>query len=159
MKLTATVLAILCVAGLMVLGYLWFTSDIDIRYERVVDERGNTGIKASDNPDLFASVREAVEAGGGTLGDPSGYDFYTWRITVANNTRVPLDTLEVAVVNQQTKGVVALIQTGSGQDLPPHKECEIRFTVLAETNASPELPVRVTWYLWGKPNEKQLTLK
>lgn len=159
MKLTAIILAVLCIAGLMVVGYLWLSSDIGIRYERVADAHGISGVSAAERPDLFASVRDAVEAGGRTLEDPSAYVFYTWRITVSNNTRVPMDTLEVAVVNERTKGVVALIQTKESLDLPAHKTCEVEFTVLAESNASPELPVRVTWYLWGQKNERSVVMR
>ena len=179
MKITAIILAILCVASLMVLGYLYFTSDIAVTWELVRDEKGNNGIQVIQRPEQFEAVREAMAAGGAELGDPSGYEFYEWSVTIANNTRIPMDTLEISVPPESVAstwrsaegafevtvfspahiGMVAMLQTEPGQNLDPGQKREVTFTVLAEKSALPELPIRITWYLWGRMSEKSLTLK
>ena len=63
MKITAIILAILCVASLMVLGYLYFTSDIAVTWELARDEKGNNGIQVIQRPEQFEAVREAMAGG------------------------------------------------------------------------------------------------
>jgi hypothetical protein len=57
MKITAIILAIFCVASLMVLGYLYFTSDIAVTWELVRDEKGNNGIQVVQRYKLHITQR------------------------------------------------------------------------------------------------------
>ena len=79
--------------------------------------------------------------------------------SVASTWRSAEGSFEVTVFSPAHIGMVAMLQTEPGQNLDPGQKREVTFTVLAEKSALPELPIRITWYLWGRMSEKSLILK
>ena len=147
MKYVAIILAMVLVAGIIVVAVTMLSSDV------VVLPVPN-GITLREAPKDEAAFRRFVRASGARIGmeDISDYNFYTWRMTVSNNTHVPIEMVEATIVYKADD--VPGGQTTAIERIEPGDDGELRVTVLTRKNTGASRDIIVSWYMWGRKDSK-----
>ena len=143
MKYVAILLTLVLVACLAGTAYLYLTCEV------TVEALGVTATEAASQRERLAELQVGE--------DLTGYVLYTWRIRVKNTTFVELDELQALAALQP--GDVCQLDAARAWKLAPRSEGELEITVLTRVNTTPVRDATVSWYLWGQPTVRSLTLR
>ena len=158
MKPLAIILVILVLAALVGVGYLYFTSNLEVTFSEVIATDPLT------QSDYFKSLKASLDSGtfvgtrfdASVPGDPDGYLFYTWTIRLENRSFLPADTVEIQITPMS--GDVLMIGDTAEHKVPAQSSSELSATVLTSRNMHSVREATVTWYVWGLPFSARLTL-
>ena len=141
--------SLLLVTALMV-GYLFWTSEVEIVS---ISAKGNP---ASNNPEAFERLKKSVQEDTfqGTLfqeplewKDASEYVVHTYTIRLSNQCLVPIDMIEAQVIPQASD----ILQIGNYdvRSLDLRSEGDFSVQVLAPKDSHTVREILVTYYVWG----------
>ena len=158
MKPLAIILVLLVLAALVGVGYLWFSSTVEVTFSSVVATDPTT------QADAFTQIRNAVdnETFVGTrystapLTGPEDYLFYTWNIHLENKSFLPIDTIEIQVTPMS--GDVLLIGDTANHTLARQDSADLSATILTARSSHSVREAIVSWYVWGLPFSTRVTL-
>ena len=158
MKPLAIILVLLVVAALVGVGYLWFSSSLEVSFTSVV------ATDPSVQTDAFSQVKKALENetfvgtrySNAELGGPEGYIFYTWTVHLENRTFLPVDTVEIQLTPMS--GDVLLYGDPNEHTCPARDGTDLSATILTSRNAHSVREAIVSWYAWGLPFSTRITL-
>ncbi len=151
MRATAIILAVVCLAAIVLTGYIYFTANVYITDIECVAE------EAAGQEELFGSLKAAAEKGictgtlfsGGEIGDAADYQFYTYTVHLQNATFVTAEVAEVQVTPMSAD----VLQTEQAQpiSIPARGAGPVRATILTKRDMHNVRELTVTYYLWGMP--------
>ena len=158
MKPLAIILVLLVIAALVGVGYLYFTSNLEVTF---------SGCIATDpltQADYFTALKKSLDAGtfAGTLfsssplPEPDGCLFYTWTVHLENTSFLPVDTIEIQVTPMT--GDILAVGEPAEHRLDAHSASDLSVTVLTARSMHSVREATVTWYVWGLPFSARLTL-
>ena len=158
MKPLAVILILLVLAALVGIGYLYFSSNLDITFSSVV------ATDPLSQSDAFSQIRSAIETEtftgtrytGDPLGSPEDYLFYTWTVHLENHSFLPVDTIEIRITPMT--GDVLLLGDLEQHTLASRKSMDLSATVLTSRKMHSVREAIVSWYVWGLPFSARLTL-
>ena len=158
MKAVAVILVLALIAAVAGVGYLYFTSNLEVSFDSVA------AVDPLTQPDDFDSLRASLDAGTfiGTRFDASPLPaaenclWYTWNLRLANKSFLQADAVEVQVTPMEGD----LLQPGSASEyvLPPRSSGTLSVSMLTSRSMHSVREAIVTWYVWGLPFSARLTL-
>ena len=158
MKPFAIILVVLVIAALAGLGWMFFSSRLDVSFESCATTDPLTQadvfsqLKESLENDTFIGTRYSTDP----LSAPENYIFYTWTVDLRNNSFLPADVIEMQITPMS--GDVLLIGDTAEHTLSPRTRGKLSATVLTARNSHSVREAIVTWYIWGLPFSTRLTL-
>ena len=150
LKLAAIASVSLLLVTVLMVGYLFWTSEVEI-----VSISAH-GVPASNDPAAFEKLKNAVreDTFQGTLfqeplewKDASEYVFHNYTIRLSNQCLVPIDMIEAQVIPQTTD----ILQVGdyAVRSLDLRSEGDFTGQVLAPKDSHTVREILVTYYVWG----------
>ncbi len=158
MKPFAIILIVLCIAALIGVGFLYMTSNV------TVTGTGCTASDALDMGDAFSTLKQELETESFTgtlyqlqpqLGEPSAYQFYTYKIRLQNASFLPAETVEIQVTPMD--GDILQIGDQVRHDLKARSTGEFTATILTTKEMHNVRELKITWYIWGMPFSTKVT--
>ena len=159
MKAFAIILIVLCMAAVAGLGYLYFTATLEI------EVTGCIATDAASQADTFQELKKAAEEETltGTLfrkpgeATPETCVFYTYTVKITNQSFLKAEVIEISVTPMDGD----ILQMG---DLQPHdlesgRTAELTATILTTKESHQVREGTVTYYLWGIPFSRRVTMK
>lgn len=150
LKIAAIVCMLLLLCCIAFAGYLFMTAEVS-----VVSITAQ-GIPASQNPEAFEKLKQAVEDETfyGTLyqkpqewKESSEYVFLNYTLRIRNDCLVPIDMIEVQVVPQH--GDVLQMPDLAVHSLDLKNEGDMTVQILAPKDTHSIREMIVTYYVWG----------
>lgn len=159
MKVFAIILIVLLLAAVAGLGYLYFSATMEI------EVTGCIATDAATQADTFQELKTAAEEETltGTLfrkpgeATPEACVFYTYTVKVTNKTFLKAEVIEISVTPMDGD----ILQMGDMQahDLDSGRTAELSATILSLKESHSVREGTVTYYLWGIPFSRRVTLK
>ena len=152
MKAFAIISVVVLIACLAGIGALYMTAEMTVQSVSVI------AVEASTQPELFAYLRQQVEAGSvlGTaytsstwLDQPENYQFFTYTIRLRNNCFVTADMIEAQVTPMD--GDVLQVGDFTVKQLNGRSTGELQVTILTALGMHPVREINVSYYIWGMP--------
>ena len=158
MKPVAVILILLVLAALVGLGYLYFTSGLDVTFSSVVatDPVSQTEVFSQISSEVEAETFTGTRYSTEPLDSPEDYLFYTWTVRLENHSFLPVDTIEIRVIPMT--GDVLLLGDTEQHTLASRKSMDLSATILTARRMHSVREAIVTWYVWGLPFSARLTL-
>ena len=158
MKVAGIILIVLVVLALIGIGFLYFTSTIDVSFVECI------ATDAMTQYDYFTQLQKQIasETFIGTLfskdaiGTADQYQFYTYTIRMANKTFIEAEVIEIQVTSMD--GDVLQIGDTERHNLAAGKTGEFGVTILTTKSMHSVREAKVTYYLWGIPFSTKITL-
>ena len=155
MKTFAIILIVLCLATVGGIGYLYYAATLEI------EAAGCVATDAATQAETFQALKKAAEDG--TLfrdmgeATPESSVFYTYTLKLTNRTFLKAEVIEISVTPMDGD----LLQTGDTRavDLEPGKSLEMTATILSAREGHSVREGIVTYYFWGIPFSRRITLK
>jgi len=158
-KAFAIILIVLCLAVMGGIGYLYFNATLDIEVE------GCIATDAASQAETFQALAKAAEDGTltGTLfrkpgeASPENCVFYSYTLKITNKTFLKAEVVEVSVTPMDGD----MLQMGQNQavDLDSGKSIGLTTTILTTKEGHNVREGTVTYYFWGIPFSRRITLK
>lgn len=158
MKAAAVLLVILLVAALAGVGFLYFSSNLEVTFASV------TATDPVTQLDAFNRLKSSLEDGTfvGTLYDtaplssPENYQFYTWTLRLENKSFLKADVIEVQITPMA--GDVLRYGDAGENTLNARSTGSVSVTMLTSRSMHSVREAIVTWYVWGLPFSTRLTV-
>ncbi len=157
MKKVALILMALVVVAGGVLLYALFHSALQVTgkgmqelnaAERAVDfERHRLALQRQS---LLGTVLK-----GGELGQPEDYTYYVYSLRLKNSGLVPAEMVELQI--SPAAGDILYYGETKEIDIAPGASRDVWCVLLTEGRPSPVREIRITYYLWGNPQEVKFT--
>lgn len=151
MRWIAIGLLICFLAAVGLTGYLYLNANVRI-----------TGIDcvaadAADQPGVMEALKAQMTAGTfvgtpfetGEIGEPSGYQFYTYTVHLENGTFMKAEAVEVQVTPMN--GDVLQMPENGMTVIPARTAGSAQATILTDREMHNVREILVTYYLWGMP--------
>lgn len=157
MRVVAVLLMVLCLAAVILSGYLYLTANIEV-----------TGVScvardAADQRDLFQSLKSAVSSGSFTgtpfnissVGSPEDCVFYEYTVEMRNDSFLRAEVIEIQITPMN--GDILQIGDPEARDLAPRSRGSFSAVILTDRNMHNVREMTVTYYLWGLPFSERIT--
>ncbi len=158
MKVLAVLLVIVLVAAVIGVGYLYFSSNLEVTFDSVVatdpvaQADAFTRLKNSLEDDTFIGIVYDASS----LSGPENYIFYTWTVHLDNKSFLPVDTVEIQVTPMS--GDVLRYGDTAEHILEAKSSGDLSVTMLTARSMHSVREAVVTWYVWGLPFSTRLTI-
>ena len=158
MKALAIFLVIVLLAAVVGVGYLYFSSNLEISFASVA------AVDPFTQQDAFSQLKSSLENGtfvgirydASPLATPDNYLWYTWTLHLENKSFLKADTIEVQVTPMSGD----ILRHGDTAEftLDSHMKGDLSVTMLTSRSMHSVREAIVSWYVWGLPFSTRLTL-
>lgn len=153
------ILIVLCLAAVGGIGYLYLSATLDI------EAAGCAATDAVSQADTFQALKKAAEEDTltGTLfrkpgeATPESSVFYTYTLKITNKTFLKAEVIEVSVTPMD--GDILQMDDLRARDLDSGKSMDLTATILTSKESHSVREGTVTYYIWGIPFSRRVTLK
>ena len=158
MKPFAIILIILVLAAVGGLGYLYLTSNLDVRFVSCV------ATDAVSQAEYFDTLRSKLDSSAfiGTRfsetapGTADQYQFLTYTVRLNNHSFLKADVIEIRITPMQ--GDVLQVGDEYVHDLPYGQQADLSAMILTTREMHSVREATVSYYFWGIPFTAKLTL-
>ena len=158
MKPFAIILIILVLAAVGGLGYLYLTSNLDVRFVSCV------ATDAVSQAEYFDTLRSRLDSSSfigtrfseTTLGTADQYQFLTYTVRLNNHSFLKADVIEIRITPMQ--GDVLQVGDEYVHDLPSGQQADLSAMILTTREMHSVREATVSYYFWGIPFTAKLTL-
>jgi len=154
----AIFLVILVLAAMGGVGYLYFTSNLNVVFvdciadDPVLRQDVFDSLKTSIRNESFIGTRYRQDE----LGSPEEFLFYTWTVRLENHSFLPVNIAEIQVTPME--GDVLRVGDPSEHTVSPRSSSNLSVTLLTARSMHSVREAIVSWYVWGLPFSTRITL-
>lgn len=158
MKPVGIILIILVLIAFVGVGYLYFSANLEIRFQSCIAADGITmaeefnALKSKISSSSFVGTRYTNDE----LGSADQYQFLTYTLRLSNQAFLKAEVIEIRITPMQ--GDVLQMGDVTVHDLPSGEQLDLTAVILTDRAMHSVREATVSYYFWGIPFTTRLTL-